>query len=168
MLFRLTKAGGLGFKKSDKKSIREKMEESIQEEIKKTFNPEFVNRLDEIVIFNPLDRKEIIQIVDIQMDEIIPRLQEREIGVSLTPGAKALLAEKGYDPTYGARQLKRTIQKMVEDPLSEEILQGKFHEGSEIRISKKGDGLNFVDVNSDGDSAKQPVADEEVVDQDNA
>ncbi|HCR19841.1 MAG TPA: Clp protease ClpC, partial [Candidatus Latescibacteria bacterium] len=164
----LTKAGGLGFKKSDKKSIREKMEESIQEEIKKTFNPEFVNRLDEIVIFNPLDRKEIIQIVDIQMDEIIPRLQEREIGVSLTPGAKALLAEKGYDPTYGARQLKRTIQKMVEDPLSEEILQGKFHEGSEIRISKKGDGLNFVDVNSDGDSAKQPVADEEVVDQDNA
>ena len=164
----LEKAGGLGFKKADKKTIREKMEESIHEEIKKTFNPEFVNRLDEIVIFNPLDRKEIIQIVDIQMNEIVPRLKEREIGVSLTPGAKALLAEKGYDPTYGARQLKRTIQKMIEDPLSEEILQGKYREGSQIRVSKKGDSLTFVDVNADVVLAKQSAVDEEVVDQDNA
>ena len=105
------------------------------------------------------------------MTHLWVRAEQRpnEDRVGLTPaGAKALLAEKGYDPTYGARQLKRTIQKMIEDPLSEEILQGKFHEGSEIRVSKKGDGLNFVDVNADEDTAKRPVVDEEVVDQDNA
>ncbi len=158
----LTKGSGLGFSKSDKKTIREKMEERIQEELKKTFNPEFLNRLDEIVIFNPLDRKEIIQIVDIDLDTILSRVEERGITVSLTPGAKALIAEKGYDPTYGARHLKRTLQKMVEDPLAEEIIQGRFSAGSKIRITKKGDGLNFIDENAmDADSM-----DEELLDQD--
>ena len=71
--------------------------------------------------------------------------------VSLTPGARALLAEKGFDQTYGARQLKRTIQKLVEDPLAEDILQGRFTEGSKIRVSKKGGGLQFVDEASASD-----------------
>ena len=155
----LAKAGGLGFKRSDKKSIREKMVERVEEELKKTFNPEFLNRLDETVVFNPLERKEIIQIVDLEIAEIFDRLKERDIGISLTPGAKALVAEKGYDPTYGARQLKRTIQKLVEDPMAEEILQGKYTAGSEVRISKKGDGLHFVDA-----SAVTAAADQEVVD----
>ena len=160
----LTKGSGLGFSKSDKKTIRENMEERIQEELKKTFNPEFLNRLDEIVIFNPLDRKEIIQIVDIDLATILSRVEERGITVSLTPGAKALIAEKGYDPTYGARHLKRTLQKMVEDPLAEEIIQGRFSAGSKIRITKKGDGLNFIDENAmDADSM-----DEELLDQDKA
>lgn len=154
----LAKAGGLGFKRTDKKSIREKMVERVEEELKKTFNPEFLNRLDETVVFNPLERKEIIQIVDLEIAEIFDRLKERDIGISLTPGAKALLAEKGYDPTYGARQLKRTIQKLVEDPMAEEILQGKYTAGSEVRISKKGDGLHFVDANA------VAAADQEVVD----
>ncbi len=144
----LAKAGGLGFNRSDKKSIREKMVERVEEELKKTFNPEFLNRLDETVVFNPLERKEIIRIVDLEIAEICDRLKERDISISLTPGAKALLAEKGYDPTYGARQLKRTIQKLVEDPMAEEILQGKYTAGSEVRISKKGDGLQFVDANA--------------------
>ena len=155
----LAKAGGLGFKRSDKKSIREKMVERVEEELKKTFNPEFLNRLDETVVFNPLERKEIIQIVDLEIAEIFDRLKERDIGISLTPGAKALVAEKGYDPTYGARQLKRTIQKLVEDPMAEEILQGKYTAGSDVRISKKGDGLHFVDAN-----AVTAAADQEVVD----
>ena len=155
----LAKAGGLGFKRSDKKSIREKMVERVEEELKKTFNPEFLNRLDETVVFNPLERKEIIQIVDLEIAEIFDRLKERDIGISLTPGAKALLAEKGYDPTYGARQLKRTIQKLVEDPMAEEILQGKYTAGSEVRISKKGDGLHFVDANAVAAAADQEVVD---------
>jgi ATP-dependent Clp protease ATP-binding subunit ClpC len=158
----MTKAGGLGFSRTDKKSIREKMEERVQEELKKTFNPEFLNRLDEIVIFNALERKEIIQIVDIELNGILARVDERGIKVSLTPGAKGLIAERGYDPTPGARQLKRTLQKMVEDPLAEEILQGKFTSGSEVRISKKGDGLNFVDARS------TDSVDEEMLDQDKA
>ncbi len=155
----LANAGGLGFKRSDKKSIREKMVERVEEELKKTFNPEFLNRLDEMVVFNPLERKEIIQIVDLEIAEIFDRLKEREIGISLTPGAKALLAEKGYDPTYGARQLKRTIQKLVEDPMAEEILQGTFTAGSEVRISKKGDGLQFVDANAVAADAAREVMD---------
>ena len=155
----LANAGGLGFKRSDKKSIREKMVERVEEELKKTFNPEFLNRLDEMVVFNPLERKEIIRIVDLEIAEIFDRLKEREIGISLTPGAKALLAEKGYDPTYGARQLKRTIQKLVEDPMAEEILQGTFTAGSEVRISKKGDGLQFVDANAVAADAAREVMD---------
>ncbi len=160
----LNKAGGLGFGRADKKSIREKMEEKINEELKKTFNPEFINRLDEVVIFNPLDRKEIIQIVDIELNNTLKRVEERGIEVTLTQGAKTLLAEKGYDPTYGARHLKRTIQKQVEDPLAEEILMGRISDGSKMRVSKKGDGLHFTDV-TDGED--NPV-DEEVVDQDKA
>ncbi len=156
----LAKAGGLGFKRSDKKSIREKMKERVEEELKKTFNPEFLNRLDEMVVFNALERKEIIQIVDLEIAEICDRLKERDIAISLTPGAKALLAEKGFDPTYGARQLKRTIQKLVEDPMAEEILQGKYTAGSEVRASKKGDGLHFVDASAVAAAA----ADQEVVD----
>ncbi len=154
----LAKAGGLGFKRSDKKSMREKMVECVEEELKKTFNPEFLNRLDEMVVFNPLERKEIIQIVDLEIAEILERVKERGISISLTPGAKALLAEKGYDPTYGARQLKRTIQKLVEDPMAEEILQGKYTAGSEVRVSKKGDGLHFVDSNAVA-AANQQVVD---------
>jgi ATP-dependent Clp protease ATP-binding subunit ClpC len=156
----LAKAGGVGFKRSDKKSIREKMKERVEEELKKTFNPEFLNRLDEMVVFNALERKEIIQIVDLEIAEICDRLKERDIAISLTPGAKALLAEKGFDPTYGARQLKRTIQKLVEDPMAEEILQGKYTAGSEVRVSKKGDGLHFVDASAVAAAA----ADQEVVD----
>jgi len=161
----LNKAGGLGFGRADKKSIREKMEERIGKKKKKTFNPEFINRLDEVVVFNPLERKEIIQIVDIELSVILERLRERGIEVSLTPGAKTLLAEKGYDPTYGARHLKRTIQKLIEDPLAEDILMGRFEEGSNVRISKKGDGLQFVDANG-GEEAVDD--EEEVVDSNNS
>ena len=139
----LQNAGGLGFGRSDKKSIREKMEERINEEVKKTFNPEFINRLDETVIFNPLDRKEIIQIVDIEIEKILARVAERDIEVRLTQGAKSLIAEKGYNPTYGARHLRRTIQKMIEDPLAEEIIMGHFADGCKVRVSKKGDTLSF-------------------------
>ncbi|MDP6042543.1 MAG: ATP-dependent Clp protease ATP-binding subunit [Candidatus Latescibacteria bacterium] len=159
----LQKAGGLGFGRADKKSMREKMEAHINEELKKTFNPEFINRLDETVIFNPLDRKEIIQIVDIELAKILSRIAERDIEVSLTAGAKSLIAEKGYDPTYGARHLKRTIQKMIEDPMAEEIILGRFADGCKVRVSKKGDTLNFVEA-SEGES----VDEEEVVDQDKA
>jgi ATP-dependent Clp protease ATP-binding subunit ClpC len=143
----IAKSGGLGFQASDKKSLKERMDQRINEEVKKTFSPEFINRLDETVIFNPLDRKDIIQIVDIMLVAVFERVAERGMTLSLTPGAKALVAEQGFDPTYGARQLKRTIQKLVEDPLAEEILMGRFREGSKIRVSKKGKNLHFSDEN---------------------
>jgi ATP-dependent Clp protease ATP-binding subunit ClpC len=141
----ISKSGGLGFQTSDKKSVRERMEHRINEEVKKTFSPEFINRLDETVVFNPLDRKDILSIVDIELTDVIERVEERGMTISLTPGAKTLLAEKGFDQTYGARQLKRTIQKLVEDPLAEDILKGRFTEGSKIRVSKRAGSLHFVD-----------------------
>ncbi|SVD71935.1 uncharacterized protein METZ01_LOCUS424789, partial [marine metagenome] len=147
----ISKSGGLGFQSVDKKSLRETMERRINEEMKKTFSPEFLNRLDETVVFNPLDRKDILSIVDIELKDVFKRVEERGMTVSLTPGAKALVAEKGFDQTYGARQLKRTIQKLVEDPLAEDILQGRFTEGSKIRVSKKSGGLHFVDGNATDD-----------------
>ncbi len=143
----LYKGSSLGFQKSDSKTLRQQMEEKVREEVKKTFNPEFINRLDEIVVFNPLAKKEITQIVDLQINDILKRLTDQDIKVSLTPGAKGLIAEKGYDQQFGARHLNRTIQKMIEDPLSEEILQGKFGAGSRIRVMKKGEALHFVDEN---------------------
>jgi len=141
----ISKSGGLGFQTSDKKTLRETMERRINEEMKKTFSPEFINRLDETVVFNPLDRKDILAIVDTMLKDVVARVQERGMSISLTPGAKALVAEKGFDQTYGARQLKRTIQKLVEDPLAEDILRGRFTEGSKIRVSKKSGNLHFVD-----------------------
>ena len=156
---------GRSFARTRDDLIREQMVERINEEVKKTFNPEFINRLDEVVIFNPLGKKEILEIVDISLGDIVKRVEEHGMTLSLTPGAKSLLAEKGYDPTYGARQLKRTVQKMIEDPLAEEILQGGFVDGSKIRVSKKGDTLQFVDENPSKDKA---VDEEGVMDKDKA
>jgi len=153
----LHKGSTLGFQKSDSKTLRQQMEEKIREEVKKTFNPEFINRLDEIVVFNPLTKKEITQIVDLQINDILKRLTDQDIKVSLTPGAKGLIAEKGYDQQFGARHLNRTIQKMIEDPLSEEILQGKFGPGSRIRVMKKGEALHFVDE-SQADAVDEEVS----------
>ncbi|OGG45785.1 MAG: Clp protease ClpC [Candidatus Handelsmanbacteria bacterium RIFCSPLOWO2_12_FULL_64_10] len=152
----LYKGSSLGFQKSDSKTLRQQMEEKVREEVKKTFNPEFINRLDEIVVFNPLAKKEITQIVDLQINDILKRLTDQDIKVSLTPGAKGLIAEKGYDQQFGARHLNRTIQKMIEDPLSEEILQGKFGAGSRIRVMKKGEALHFVDE-SQADAVDEEV-----------
>ncbi|MBI4530452.1 MAG: ATP-dependent Clp protease ATP-binding subunit [Candidatus Latescibacteria bacterium] len=135
--------GGLGFQKVTDRSVYEQVEEKIREELKKTFNPEFLNRIDEVVIFRSLGKKEIIQIIDIMLDEVLRRVAERNITVTMTQGAKQFIAEKGYDPTFGARHLKRTIQRFVEDPMAEEILRGRFGPGSEVRISKRGDGLVF-------------------------
>ncbi len=147
----LNKAGSLGFQKSDQKTLRNQIEEKVREEVKKTFNPEFINRLDEVVVFNALTKKEITQIIDLQIDDILKRLSDQDMTVSLTPGAKSLIADKGYDVQFGARHLNRTIQKMIEDPLSEEILKGKFIQGSRIRVTKKGDILHFVDANQSDD-----------------
>jgi ATP-dependent Clp protease ATP-binding subunit ClpC len=147
----ISKGGNLGFQKLTEHSAYEQMEEKIREELKRAFNPEFLNRVDEIVIFRPLGKKEIIQIIDIMLDEVLKRIADRHITVTVTQGAKQFLVEKGYDPIFGARHLKRTIQRFVEDPLAEEILQGRFGPGNEVRISKKGDSLVF----SEGQETRQ-------------
>ena len=135
--------GVLGFQKSDEEALTAQIEEKISDAMKKTFNPEFINRIDDTVIFHALTRENITEIIDIVLDEFKKRLVDRDITLRITPGAKSMLAEKGFDQTYGARYLKRTVQKLLEDPLAEEILQGNFTEGSRIRVTKKGEALAF-------------------------
>ena len=135
--------GVLGFQKSDEEALTAQIEEKINDAMKKTFNPEFINRIDDTVIFHALTRENITEIIDIVLDEFKKRLVDRDITLRITPGAKSMLAEKGFDRTYGARYLKRTVQKLLEDPLAEEILQGNFTEGSRIRVTKKGEALAF-------------------------
>jgi ATP-dependent Clp protease ATP-binding subunit ClpB len=104
-----------------------------------TFKPEFINRLDDIVEFQSLDRAQIGEIVDLQVERLIQRVRERGIEVELTDRARELLGNLGYDPTYGARPLKRVIQKRLVDPLALAILEGDFREGDTVRVDA-GDG----------------------------
>lgn len=147
--------GVLGFQKSDAASVHSAMEGKINDALKQTFNPEFLNRVDDTVIFHALSREDIGQIIDIQLREVKQRLEYKDIKVRVTQGAKNLLADKGFNQTYGARYLKRTIQKLLEDPLAEEILQGHFEEGSRIRATKKGDVLVFDEERNSGEAVQE-------------
>jgi ATP-dependent Clp protease ATP-binding subunit ClpB len=120
----------------------EKVEEVLSA-LRKAFRPEFVNRIDDIVVFHPLRREHIRSIVDVQLKRLAKRLAEKRITVELTDAARDLLAEHGYDPTYGARPLKRAIQRMILDPLAMEILQGKVTEGSTVVADAVDGGLTF-------------------------
>jgi len=142
--------GVLGFQKSDSDSMYAQMEGKINDALKKTFNPEFLNRVDDTIIFHALDKEHIAAIIDIRLEEFKARLAPQDIQVRVTPGAKTLLADKGFDQAYGARYLERAIQKMLEDPLAEEILQGRFGEGSRIRVTKKGEELVFDEERREG------------------
>jgi len=104
------------------------------EVVRNNFKPEFLNRIDEIIIFHNLTREDIKKIVEIQMKHLKSRLQERKMDIELTEEAKELLCELGYDPTYGARLLKRSIQKYIQDPLAFKILEGKFVDGDIIVV----------------------------------
>jgi ATP-dependent Clp protease ATP-binding subunit ClpB len=110
------------------------LREKVMEALKMRFRPEFLNRIDEIIIFNPLGMDEIKRIVKIQMRYLQDRLAERKIAISVSDSVKELMASKGFDPVFGARPIKRTIQRMIEDPLSMKILNGEFSEGDTIKM----------------------------------
>jgi ATP-dependent Clp protease ATP-binding subunit ClpC len=117
------------------------MQERIKDEMQKVFNPEFLNRLDDVIVFHPLSKEHIAQIVTILLKEVQRRLGDE---VKLTPPAIDFLVQKGFDESYGARPLKRAIQKFVEDPLSEKILLGEFGRGDEIEVDLAPDGERLV------------------------
>lgn len=150
--------GGIGFSKGDEKSDYDTMKNRIMEEVKRIFNPEFLNRVDEIVVFRHLNQEDMVKIVDIVVDEMLEKVKDRDIQIILTKSAKEFIAEKGFDPVFGARPLKRTIQKFIEDPIAEEMLRGNFSDGSRIQVKKKGDGLDFSEV---GRRAPQHIDTEE-------
>jgi len=115
----------------------------MMEEVKKSFRPEFLNRLDEIVVFNMLTKEAIEVILNKYIDEINKRLEDRVLTIQLTAKARDYLVDKGFKPEVGARLMRRTVEKYVEDPLAEEILRDRFHEGSTIQVTMKGEELAF-------------------------
>lgn len=123
---------------------REERNKRVLEALRGHFRPEFLNRIDEIIIFDRLDDRQISKIVDIQLRRLLARLQKQNISLTLTDDARLLLAREGYDPAYGARPLKRVIQREILDPLSLQILDGKFHEGDTITAAAKDGHLEFL------------------------
>jgi len=130
----MVKGKSLGFAQPDSRASFERMAEKVKDEINKTFNPEFLNRLDDTIVFHPLTREHIGQIVAIILRDVQKRLGDEELTLRLTPAATDFLVDHGYDEHFGARPLKRAIQKYVEDPLSEKILVGEFARGDEVEV----------------------------------
>ncbi|MEW6201565.1 MAG: ATP-dependent chaperone ClpB [bacterium] len=122
----------------------EEIRNHVMEELKLNFRPEFLNRIDEVVLFNRLTQENIRQIIDIQMGLVKERLKDKKITLSLTDDAKDYLAREGYDPAYGARPLKRVIQKSVLDPLAIKVLQGEFREGDDVEVSVRKGDISFI------------------------
>jgi ATP-dependent Clp protease ATP-binding subunit ClpC len=121
----------------------ERMREKMMVELKKTFRPEFINRVDEIIVFHELTEEQLKSIINLLVKDLQKRLADRELGVELTEGAKSWLVKVGYDPVYGARPLRRAIERYVESPLSTRLLRGEFSQGDTIIVDLGDDGLNF-------------------------
>jgi len=139
----LRKQGSLGFVAAKEDGSYENMKVRLLEEVKKTFKPEFLNRVDDIIVFKSLTRDNLRDIVNLEIEKVVRRLKEKEIDIQLSKDAIALLVEKGFDPLYGARPLKRTIQRLLEDPLAEDIISGHFKESHNIKADRKDDILVF-------------------------
>lgn len=135
----IRKGGSLGFK-PDNESKYTDMKTKVMEELRKTFRPEFLNRVDEMIVFHPLDEQQIEQIVDLMVADLQKRLREQDIEFTLTPEAKGFLAKAGFDPQYGARPLKRAIQRHIEDRLSEALLAGTVKRGDRVGIGLNSEG----------------------------
>jgi ATP-dependent Clp protease ATP-binding subunit ClpB len=121
----------------------EKVEDRVRDDLRNHFRPEFLNRVDDIIVFRQLSREDLVRIVDLQLERLERMLSQRHIALEVTPEAKALLAAEGYDPVYGARPLKRVIQRLLQNPIALELLEGNFHEGDVIRVERDGGVLRF-------------------------
>jgi ATP-dependent Clp protease ATP-binding subunit ClpC len=139
----ISKSLGLGFANSDDELTNyERMKGKVSDELKTHFRPEFLNRIDDIIVFHQLTKDQIIQIVDLMIANLDERLRAKDMGIELTSAAKALLAARGYDPLMGARPLRRTIQREIEDSLSERILFGELKAGEIIVVDVEGEGTD--------------------------
>ncbi|HLQ23616.1 MAG TPA: AAA family ATPase, partial [Gemmatimonadales bacterium] len=120
-----------------------RVEQRVRDELRNFFRPEFLNRVDEVIVFHQLSREHLVAIVELQLEHLRVLLAERHLDLEVTAGARQLLAEQGYDPVYGARPLKRVIQRLLQNPIALEVLEGKYHAGDVIVVDRKGDGLRF-------------------------
>jgi len=147
---------GIGFSSSDDAFDYAQMKSTIQDALKKVFNPEFLNRIDDVLTFKPLEREHIFKIIDILSEDLFKRIKELGYDLELTKGAKEFITDQGFDQKYGARPLKRALQKYIEDPLAEEILGMEHREGSliKIKMNKSRDALEFDWTEAEKDSEK--------------
>jgi ATP-dependent Clp protease ATP-binding subunit ClpC len=137
----------LGFVRSDEATTSyTDMRAKVMEELRRAFNPEFLNRVDDVIVFHQLNKENMREIVDILLGQLSTRLTSQQIELEVVEEAKELLLEKGFDPNLGARPLKRAIQRLVEDPLSEHILRGDIKEEGKVRVTRAGDELAFQTV----------------------
>jgi ATP-dependent Clp protease ATP-binding subunit ClpB len=121
-----------------------RIEQRVRDELRNHFRPEFLNRVDDIIVFRPLSREDLVQIVEIQLRKLEQLLAGRHLRLEVTPDARGFLAEQGYDPVYGARPLKRVIQRELQNPIALEVLEGAFREGDTIRVERAGDHLRLA------------------------
>jgi ATP-dependent Clp protease ATP-binding subunit ClpC len=140
----IEKNTAIGFQQGDEATAFDKMKSNVMNELKRTFNPEFLNRIDEVVMFHPLDMAHMQDIIDIMLARLNEQMEEQGITLEIDDAAKAWLAKQGYDPAYGARPLRRAIRRLIEDPLSEEVLRGEFASGGVVEIKLAGEELAFI------------------------
>ena len=143
----------LGFGASSGSDSYEQMRDKILEESKRTFKPEFLNRLDDIIVFHTLGREDLAKIVDLEVAKVIGRIGTKAIKVQLDPSAVEFLIDKGYDPTYGARPMRRAVEKFLEDPLAEELLRGNIKPGDTLDVHAAGESLEFKSVHAEASPA---------------
>ena len=139
----IRKTGALGFRAQSEGATYEDMKNKLLEAVKHAFKPEFLNRVDDVIVFRQLVKEDLSLIIDIEIGYVIQRLKDQNLTLEVTKEAKELLIEKGFDPVFGARPLKRTIQRFLEDPLAGEIISKKYKEGSSIKVSRKNEELIF-------------------------
>ena len=159
----ISKSLGLGFANSDDDQTNyERMKGKVSDELKTHFRPEFLNRIDDVIVFHQLTKDQIIQIVDLMIKNLDDRLQAKDMGIELTPAAKDLLAARGYDPLLGARPLRRTIQREIEDALSERILFGELKAGEIIVVDAEGEGTDAIFTFKGATKAEMPDSPEDL------
>jgi ATP-dependent Clp protease ATP-binding subunit ClpC len=140
----IEKATPLGFRRDASEFVYERIKENVLSELKKTFNPEFLNRVDETVVFHPLEKEHLISIIDLLVEETNKLLVERELIVEVSQEVKEWILKHYYQPAYGARPMRRAVQKVIEDPLSEEILKGRFRGLHKIKVVLEDDTPTFI------------------------
>ena len=140
----IKKQSTLGFSPITDENTYEKMREKILEESKKVFRPEFLNRLDDVIVFRSLTKPDLIEILSLEVNKVLERLKTKNLRVELDDSAREFLVEKGHDPQYGARPMRRSVERFLEDPLAEEILKGHLHEGDPIRVTSDKEKLVFT------------------------
>jgi ATP-dependent Clp protease ATP-binding subunit ClpC len=140
----IEKNTAIGFQQGDDQTAFDKMKSNVMNELKRTFNPEFLNRIDEVVMFHPLDIEHMKEIIDIMLLRLNEQMEEQGLTLEIDDNAKVWLAKQGFDPAYGARPLRRALRRLIEDPLSEEVLRGEFASGDVVQIKLAGEELVFV------------------------